>query len=160
MRFERVVRRRRRARASTASPAAVASGFPDSVPAWYTGPSGASSSMIAARPPTAASGRPPPIDLAEDREVGRDAEAALRAAEADAEAGDHLVEHEQRAVRGAALAQRRRGSRRRGGDEAHVGGDRLDEDRREVGAVLGERGVERGEVVVGHDDRVGDRARR
>ena len=38
-------------------------GFPDSVPAWYTGPSGARRSMTSARPPTAASGRPPPTTL-------------------------------------------------------------------------------------------------
>ena len=55
--------RRRRAAASAARPAAVASGFPDSVPAWYTGPSGASSSISAAGPPTAASGSPPPTTL-------------------------------------------------------------------------------------------------
>ena len=47
-----------------------------------------------------------------------------------------------------------------GRDEAHVRGDRLDEDRRGLRAVLGERRVERGEVVVRHDDRVGDGARR
>src|SRR5215469_4466391 len=48
---------------SVASPAAVASGFPDSVPAWYTGPAGASRCMISARPPKAAQGSPPPITL-------------------------------------------------------------------------------------------------
>ena len=46
-----------------ASPAAVASGFPDSVPAWYTGPAGASRAMMSARPPNAAAGSPPPITL-------------------------------------------------------------------------------------------------
>src|ERR1700678_304105 len=46
-----------------ARPAAVASGLPDSVPAWYTGPAGASRDMISARPPKAAHGRPPPITL-------------------------------------------------------------------------------------------------
>ena len=104
--------------------------------------------------------QPTADDLAEDREVGRDAGAALHAGEADAEAGDHLVEHEQRAGARAALAQRRRGSRRIGRDEPHVGGDRLDEDRGEVVAVRGERHVERVEVVVRHDDRVGDGAGR
>src|SRR5271170_3704043 len=33
-----------------ASPAATASGLPDSVPAWYTGPDGASRFIISARP--------------------------------------------------------------------------------------------------------------
>ena len=51
----------RRALSGAGLPAQV--GFPDSVPAWYTGPSGASSSITAARPPTAASGRPPPTTL-------------------------------------------------------------------------------------------------
>ena len=44
-------RRRRRAATSAASPAAVASGFPDSVPAWYTGPSGATCCITSRRPP-------------------------------------------------------------------------------------------------------------
>ena len=46
-----------------ASPHAVATGFPESVPAWYTGPNGASCSMIARGPPNAASGMPPPMTL-------------------------------------------------------------------------------------------------
>jgi len=48
---------------SVASPQAVATGLPDSVPAWYTGPSGASCSITARWPPKAASGMPPPITL-------------------------------------------------------------------------------------------------
>ncbi len=45
-----------------------------------------------------------------------------------------------------------------GGDEPHVRGDRLDEDGRDVGAVLGEHGVEGVVVVERDDDRVGDGA--
>ena len=50
-------------------------------------------------------------DLAEHAEVGREAGdgarvEALRAAERDAKAGHHLVEHQQRAVLRAQLAQR------------------------------------------------------
>ena len=73
-------------------------------------------------------------DLPEDRQVGPDAEALLRAAAGDAEAGDHLVEDEQRARGVAERAQRLEepGLRR---DAAHVPGDRLDEDRGEVLAV-------------------------
>ena len=48
---------------SAASPAAVASGLPASVPAWNTGPSGDSVSITSRRPPTAPIGRPPPITL-------------------------------------------------------------------------------------------------
>ena len=44
-------------------PAATATGFPLSVPAWYTGPAGASCSMTSRRPPNAAHGKPPPITL-------------------------------------------------------------------------------------------------
>ena len=47
-------------RSSVASPALTATGFPLSVPAWYTGPRGATLSMIARFPPYAASGSPPP----------------------------------------------------------------------------------------------------
>ena len=42
--------------------------------------------------------------------------------------------------------------------QAHVGGDRLHDHRREIGAVAVEGLVERGVVVVGHDDGVGDGA--
>ena len=41
----------------------MASGFPDKVPAWYTGPSGAMFDMIAADAPKAPTGRPPPMIL-------------------------------------------------------------------------------------------------
>ena len=98
-------------------------------------------------------------DLAEDREVGRDAVALLRPAARDAEAGDHLVEDEQRPARVAQRPQRleEAGGRR---DDAHVAGDRLDEDRSEPFAVLGDRGRDRVDVVVGEHDRVAGDARR
>ena len=44
-------------------PAAMATGLPDSVPAWYTGPAGATSSMYSRLPPKAPTGMPPPITL-------------------------------------------------------------------------------------------------
>ena len=87
--------------------------------------------MISARPPKAASGRPAADDLAEDRQVGQDAEALLGAAARDAEAGDHLVEDEQRAG-GVAERAERLEEAGRGRDAAHVPGDRLDEDRGEA----------------------------
>ena len=68
-------------------------------------------------------------DLAEDRQVGEDAEALLGAAAGDAEAGDHLVEDQQRAGGVAERAQRLEEARRRR-DDAHVPGHRLDDDRR------------------------------
>ena len=48
---------------SVAMPAATATGFPDSVPAWYAGPSGATCSMTSRRPPYAPMGMPPPMIL-------------------------------------------------------------------------------------------------
>ena len=88
-----------RSRRRTTRAAAVASGFPESVPAWYTGPAGASSSMTSARPPKAASGRPPPAIFPSTVRSGRDAVELLRPTARDAEAGDHLVEDEQGAGR-------------------------------------------------------------
>ena len=71
----------------------------------------------------------------------------LRAAVGDAEPGDHLVEHEQRAD-AVALGAQALEEAVVGRDEAHVGGDRLDDDAR--GVV-----VELGHLVVGRDDGVG-----
>jgi hypothetical protein len=39
------------------------SGLPESVPAWYTGPDGATRRITSSRPPYAATGSPPPITL-------------------------------------------------------------------------------------------------
>ena len=49
----------------------MATGLPDSVPAWYTGPSGASRAITSARPPKAAAGKPPPITLPKVTRSGR-----------------------------------------------------------------------------------------
>ena len=137
----------------------MASGFPLSVPAWYTAPSGRE--LVHHVGPAADRGEREPAadDLAEDRQVRVEPEADLRAAEAEPEPGDDLVEDEaaRRARRSdAARCSRKPGS---GRDEAHVGGDRLDEHGGELVTVGVERGVERGDVVVRDDDRVGDRAR-
>ena len=71
--------------------------------------------ITSARPPNAASGRPPPTILPRIVRSGRDAEPLLRAAARDAEAGDHLVEDEQRSRRVAELSQRVEDSRRPAG---------------------------------------------
>src|SRR5581483_6114669 len=96
---------------------------------------------------------PPAHDLPQDRQVGRDPEAALRTAAAEAEAGDHLVEYEQRARRVAERAQRveEAGERR---DAAHVPRHRLDDDRGELVCVPLDRGRSGAGVVVGDDDRL------
>ena len=92
-------------------------------------------------------------DLAEDRQVGRDAETLLRTAAADAEAGDHLVEDEQRTACVAQRTQRpeKAGPRR---DAAHVPRDRFDDDRRKPFAIFFEGRRDPVNVVVVDDDRV------
>ena len=115
--------------------------------------------MTAAAPPTAASGSPPPITLPKIDRSGVMPNSRLRAAEPTRKP----VMTSSSTSSAPCRVQRSRSASRnpaRGGDEPHVRGDRLDEDRRDVGTVLGERGVERGDVVVGHDDRVGDGAAR
>ena len=105
---------------------------------------------VAADPPTAPIGRPPPITLPKQVMSGRTSYARLGAAGAEAEPGDHLVEDQQRADAVALGAQPVEEAGRRG-DDAHVGGDRLDDDG-------GDLVVELGHHVVRHDDRVGDGA--
>ncbi len=92
-------------------------------------------------------------DLAERGEVGRDAVALLRAAERHAEAGDDLVEDEHDAVRVAQVAQTLQEALG-GRHDAHVAGDRLDDDRRDLVAFCGERCRNRVEVVVREHDGV------
>ena len=59
----------------------MASGFPESVPAWYTGPM-RSEHVHDVGPPAEGTDREPAADhLAEARQVGRDAVVLLRAAE-------------------------------------------------------------------------------
>ena len=41
----------------------MATGLPESVPAWYTGPSGASALITSARPAKQPTGKPPPTIL-------------------------------------------------------------------------------------------------
>ena len=98
--------------------------------------------------------QPAADDLAQDGQIGADAEPLLRAAAADPEAGDDLVEDEQRAGGVAERAQRLQEARL-GRDDAHVPRDRLDEDRRETLAVaLDRRGRGRSTSLYGRDDRV------
>ena len=49
----------------------MATGLPDSVPAWYTGPKGESCSMMSRRPPKAPTGMPPPMILPKVVRSGR-----------------------------------------------------------------------------------------
>ena len=81
--------------------------------------------------------------LAEGRQVGLDAVGRLRAAEVPAEAGDHLVEDEQRAVPRAQVAQALEEPRRR--RDAALG---LEHDTRDLPADGVEQGRGRVEIVV------------
>ena len=76
-------------------------------------------------------------DLAHDRQIAADARQLLRATARDAEAADHLVEDQQRAGRVRPLAQQLQEAVPRR-HEAHVGRQRLGEDRREL-VSLGRR---------------------
>ena len=106
-------RRRRAARTrpasaarSVARPAATASGFPLQRAGLVDRAERGEQSMTSARPPSAASGIPPPMTLPNVIRSGVGSQAAapdgLEAPPAggpDAEAGEHLVEDQQRAVR-------------------------------------------------------------
>ena len=93
--------------------------------------------------------QPAAQDLAHHGQVRQHAGQLLRAARRDAEAGDHLVEDQQRVVAGAEVAQQLEEAGR-GRDQAHVGRIGLDQHRGEL--VLGERGAHRLGIVPGHDD--------
>ena len=103
--------------------------------------------------------QPAADDLPEDGEVRHDAEQFLRAASGNAEAGDDLVEHEQRS-RCVAEAAKRLEEAGLGRDDAHVPRNGLDDDRGEALAVLGHGGCNRVDVVVlAHDRVLGGRQR-
>ena len=104
------------------------------------------------RPPKAPTGSPPPITLPKHHRSGVTPDHAVAPAGAEAEAGDDLVEDEERAdgVAGGAQPLEEPGHRR---DQVHVGRHRLDDD---AGHPL----VERGHHVVGDDLGVGHRAGR
>ena len=74
----------------------------------------------------------------------------------DTEPGHHLVEHEQRAVRLGDGTQPLEKARH-GQDEAHVAGDRLDDDRGNLAGKAVEQLLDRAEIVVRRGQRVGDR---
>src|SRR4029453_12470735 len=91
--------------------------------------------------------------LAEGDQVGVEAVQAGGTRPVHPEAGQDLVEDQQRASPASLLAQ---GGQEPGGrrHHPHVGRDRLDQDRGDLAASQRERGGERGLVVVGGDQRV------
>ena len=105
-------------------------------------------------PPAVGAHRHPRADdLAVGDEIGLDAVPLLRAAERQPEAGDHLVENERRAVFVAEPPQPLQ--KAVGGfHHAHVGGDRLDDDRRDFPRILREEPFDASEVVVSGGQRV------
>ncbi len=74
-------------------PAVIASGLPDSVPAWYIGPAGATISMISRRPTISANGQPAANDFAQGGDIRLDPVQSLRPAGMYAETGHHLVKN-------------------------------------------------------------------
>jgi hypothetical protein len=122
------------------------------------GPSGASTAITSARPPNAASGRPPPT-IPNGREIGADADTALRAAEPEPQPRDDLVEDQQRPVPLGAGAQPLEESLV-GRNEPHVAADRLDDDRCESRPDATQMPIDVVEIVVARDrEIVDDRAR-
>ena len=109
---------------------------------------------MSARPPNAPTGRPAADDLAQGREVGPNAVAALNAPAADPETGHHLIEDQQRAVGLRQLAQAGEEAWLRQ-HQAHVADDRLDDHRGDLAGVGRERGRDGGQIVEFDDDRVG-----
>ena len=95
----------------------------------------------------AAHGEASADDLAERGQVRGDAESLLRAAGGDAEAGDDLVEDEQRAVLCAQVAQSLKKAVL-GQDETHVSGHGFHDDAGDVFAAGFEVGLDRVQVVV------------
>jgi hypothetical protein len=92
-------------------------------------------------------------DLPEDRQVRTDVVELLRTAPRDAEAGDHLVEDQQRSGSVAQPAQRGEEAAL-GRNDPHVPRDRLHDDRGKTFAVACNRLGDRVDVVVRRDDRV------
>ena len=135
-RSEALVEAGHRNRASVARPAAMATGLPDSVPAWYTAERGEPLHDVA---PAAegADRHAAADDLAESGHVRADAVELLRAAAGDAEAGNHLVEDQQRAVSRSHSSRRVEEALRRR-HAVHVAGHRLDDDAGDLRADLPE----------------------
>jgi hypothetical protein len=123
----------------------IASGFPESV-RLVDRPERRDFLHDLAPSAEGAHGQPAPDDLAERRQVWRHAVERLRASRVDAEAGHHLVEDEESAVRRGELAEACEEARQRE-DEPHVAGDWLHDHRRDVRFAL-EEPRERVEVVV------------
>ena len=121
---------------STASAAAAHTGLPPNVVPWCPG---SSSSPAAPRPMHAPMGRPPPRPLASVTTSGTTPTRLVGEPGAGAaDAGLHLVEHEQRPALRGDLPRRREVARRRG-DGARLAHDRFEEDRGRVGVDGGGR---------------------
>ena len=115
-------------------PAAIASGLPESVPAWYTGPLGATCSIRSRRPPYAATGSPPPITLPS---VVRSAVTPKRSAAPPGAMRNPVITSSKISSAPCSSASRaQRGQERRiGRDEPRVADHRLDDDRRDATGV-------------------------
>ena len=107
-------------------PAVIASGLPDSVPAWYTRPGRRHEIHDVGAAAVGADRQAAADDLSEAGEIRPNACHLLRAARRGAESRNHFVEDQKRALAIAERAQalEESGARRH---DAHVAGNRLDE---------------------------------
>jgi hypothetical protein len=114
-------------------------------------------SMTSARPPTAATGSPPPMTLPKvtrsGTTVSRVREHLGVAARGGAEPGEHLVADQQGALAAAELGDER-GEPGCRGDNAHVRRRRLGDHGGDAAGVRGEDLLQRGTVVVRDDERL------
>ena len=97
--------------------------------------------------------QPAADDLSQGRQIRDDAAPCLRAARSDAKTGDHFVEHQHDPVSRADVAQALQKARLRQND-AHVAGDRLDDQRGDLIRERFAQPFDRRQVVVGREQRV------
>ena len=138
----------------------MASGFPDKRSRLVDGTERRQLVHHVGAPADGGEREAPADDLAEHREVGRDAVACPGRPPSPTR---NPVITSSNTSSAPARVQRSRSRSRKpalGRNQTHVGGDRLHDHRREVGAERVERVLERGVVVERHHDGVGDGRRR
>ena len=128
------------------------------VPAWYTGPNGASCASNSRASQHRGHRHAAADDLPERGEIRLDAHHLVVTVKSEAEAGDDLIEDQDGAVFAREFAQAKQIFARLL-QQAVVGRQRLDDGRGDVLALLFERLLERADVAERNDQRVGGHLR-